>query len=405
MFKKSKVFIALALVLAMTVSVCSAASYTVRKGDSLWRIASEQLGSGAKWQEIYEANKDSIKDPNLIYVDQVLTILGDGVSADEAVVAVTTEGFVDTDGAKASKIIVEYNVDLTGAEVTTDMFEIFNYGIAQGDAKCELGSNPGAAVAASVDGNKVIIELNTDYQLGSVCKKYPAAMAAGVKQVKDIVVGDAVISAGTKEIGNYTHQVIENVKPNGKVSYDEWDLAAEGTYVIKGIDGFELYTMEKGNAFRATNCFEEATGEYIDVDLPYALYVPADYEEQVAAGKKFALMLHILDAGFLGTDPMITLTESQASYNYASDEVQQILKDQGLGGLIVVSPQIEEKLRSTRDNWSLSAAVPATWQLMDYLTETYAVDMNRIYGSGQSMGAMQCLAMASHRDNYFAAIH
>ena len=399
MFRKSRVFIALTLVLAMMVSMCSAATYTVKKGDSLWRIASEQLGSGAKWEEIYEANKDTIKDPNLIYVDQVLEI-----PDAPAMVAVTTEGFVDTDGAKASKIIVEYNVDLTGAKIDTSTYEIFNYGIAQGDAKCELGSNPGAAVAVAVDGNKVIIDLNTDYQLGSVCKKYPAAMAAGVKQVKDIVAGSVTVKASDVEVKNYTHQVIENVKPNGSVSYDEWDLAAEGTFVIKGIDEFELHTMENGTAFHATNCFEEATGEYIDVDLPYALYVPADYEEQVAAGKKFAVMLHILDAGFLGSDPMITLTESQASYNYASAEVQQILKDQGLGGLIVVSPQIEEKLRSTRDNWSLSAAVPATWQLMDYLTETYEVDMNRIYGSGQSMGAMQCLAMAAQRDNYFAGI-
>ena len=52
----------------------------------------------------------------------------------------------------------------------------------------------------------------------------------------------------------------------------------------------------------------------------------------------------------------------------------------------------------------LSAAVFATWQLMDHITETYNIDMNRIYGSGQSMGGMQVLAMAAQRDNYFAAI-
>ena len=390
MFRKSRVFIALTLVLAMMVSVCSAATYTVRKGDSLWRIASEQLGSGAKWQEIYEANKDTVKDPNLIYVDQVLEIPGA-----PAMVGVTTEGFVDTDGAKASKIIVEYNVDLTGAEVTTDMFEIYNYGIAQGDAKCEIGSNPGAPVKAAVDGNKVIIELNTEYQLGSVCKKYPAAMAAGVKQVKDIVVGDATIKASDVEVKNYTHQVIKNVKPNGNVSYDEWDLAADGTYTIKGIDEYKIAT------YSATNCFEEATGECVDVELPYALYVPADYD----ASKEYALAVQILDAGFLGTDPMITLTESQACANFASAEIQQIVKDEhGLAGIIVVAPQIEEALRSTRDNWSLSAAVPATWQLLDYVTETYNISMDHIYGTGQSMGGMQIVAMAAQRDNYFAGI-
>lgn len=64
-----------ALTLALAVPAC-AADYTVRKGDSLWKIAKEQLGSGTLWTELYEANKNRIKDPNLIYAGQVLTIPG-----------------------------------------------------------------------------------------------------------------------------------------------------------------------------------------------------------------------------------------------------------------------------------------------------------------------------------------
>lgn len=48
--------------------------YTVVKGDCLWRIAEKYLGSGFRYVEIYELNKDIIKNPNLIYISQVLKI-------------------------------------------------------------------------------------------------------------------------------------------------------------------------------------------------------------------------------------------------------------------------------------------------------------------------------------------
>jgi nucleoid-associated protein YgaU len=48
--------------------------YTVKKGDSLSQIAKEVYGDASKWKQIYEANKDQIKNPDLIYPDQVLEI-------------------------------------------------------------------------------------------------------------------------------------------------------------------------------------------------------------------------------------------------------------------------------------------------------------------------------------------
>jgi len=53
-----------------------AASYVVAKGDTLWGIASNLLGHGAKWSTIYEANKAIISNPSLIFIGQELTIPG-----------------------------------------------------------------------------------------------------------------------------------------------------------------------------------------------------------------------------------------------------------------------------------------------------------------------------------------
>lgn len=52
--------------------------YTVKKGDCLWNIAKKFYGNGSKYGMIYNANKDKIKNPNLIYPGQVLLIPVDG---------------------------------------------------------------------------------------------------------------------------------------------------------------------------------------------------------------------------------------------------------------------------------------------------------------------------------------
>lgn len=48
--------------------------YTVEKGDSLWKIAEATLGNGARYQEIFEANKPMLSDPDKIYPGQTLRI-------------------------------------------------------------------------------------------------------------------------------------------------------------------------------------------------------------------------------------------------------------------------------------------------------------------------------------------
>ena len=49
-------------------------TYTVVAGDSLSKIAKRFYGDASKWKLIHEANKDQIKDPDLIHPGQVFTI-------------------------------------------------------------------------------------------------------------------------------------------------------------------------------------------------------------------------------------------------------------------------------------------------------------------------------------------
>lgn len=48
--------------------------YEVQKGDSLWKIATNAYGDGNRHPDIFEANKEVIQNPDLIFPGQMLRI-------------------------------------------------------------------------------------------------------------------------------------------------------------------------------------------------------------------------------------------------------------------------------------------------------------------------------------------
>lgn len=60
------------LVLKIDVISGGEETYEVKSGDSLSKIAKKY--PGMTWQKIYEANRDQIKDPNIIHPGQKLVI-------------------------------------------------------------------------------------------------------------------------------------------------------------------------------------------------------------------------------------------------------------------------------------------------------------------------------------------
>lgn len=55
-------------------AAASAKTYTVKSGDTLSKIAKDQLGNASAYMKIYEANRDQLSDPDKIKPGQVLKI-------------------------------------------------------------------------------------------------------------------------------------------------------------------------------------------------------------------------------------------------------------------------------------------------------------------------------------------
>ena len=65
---------AMVSMLSIGMTVSAAESYTVAEGDHLMKIAQNKYGDEDKWNVIFEANKDAIKEPTKIYPGQVIVI-------------------------------------------------------------------------------------------------------------------------------------------------------------------------------------------------------------------------------------------------------------------------------------------------------------------------------------------
>jgi nucleoid-associated protein YgaU len=50
------------------------ATITVSRGDSLWRISRRALGNGTRYATVFKANREQIRNPNLIYPGQIFVL-------------------------------------------------------------------------------------------------------------------------------------------------------------------------------------------------------------------------------------------------------------------------------------------------------------------------------------------
>lgn len=131
----------------------TASVYTVKAGDNLSKIAKTQLGSTSRWREIYNANRDKIRNKNLLHPGMALTIPGSAIvnEAGKAVDA-QTDAYIKSIQAiyqeSLKTVLGHTDVDLTDKNPETSARAVRNAETNLGDLtadayRYELGADIG----------------------------------------------------------------------------------------------------------------------------------------------------------------------------------------------------------------------------------------------------------------------
>jgi len=163
---------------------------------------------------------------------------------------------------------------------------------------------------------------------------------------------------------------------------------------IKAADGTLI--PGSGKKMLSTSAFEPVIEDFIKSEfkgLGYNLYCP----KNSAAGEKYPLVVFIHDAGVCGADTRISLSQGNGAITWAKPEWQ------AEHPCYVLAPQIPKGVKLTNDSFTTSPELGKLKEMIDFIADSYAVDKNRIYATGQSMGCMAFCELNILYPDYFAA--
>lgn len=125
--------------------------------------------------------------------------------------------------------------------------------------------------------------------------------------------------------------------------------------------------------------------------LQYQLFIPDDYNE----AQLYPLIQFIPDASAVGRNADTVLTQGWGGLIWATEA------EQAKHPAFMLVPVFTETV--VDDSFHHSAQIDVAVRLIQSLTNTYSIDTNRIYTTGQSMGGMTSFYLNTAYPNLFAA--
>jgi 5'-nucleotidase/UDP-sugar diphosphatase len=244
-------------------------AYTVKNGDSLSRIAKRELGSYNRWNEIYEANRDKIKDPNVLTVGVQLVIPGkSAVTADGKAVDYDTDKFIKVIQAQYNEtlktVIGHTDVELTVNDPATGNRAVrsaeTNLGDLSADAYryvlgAEIGLSNGGGIRANIKaGNITYNDTLTVFPFGNM----GCVVEATGQQIKDALEMASrncpKENGGFLQVSGLTYTIDTSKASNVQVDEKDNFVKVNGAYRVSDImvggaplDANKTYTVASHN--------------------------------------------------------------------------------------------------------------------------------------------------------------
>ena len=158
------------------------------------------------------------------------------------------------------------------------------------------------------------------------------------------------------------------------------------------LDTIPQEEMDKArNAFKQYTYIDSVNSSYV---LNYNLFTPENYTPE----KKYPLIIFIHDASLVGSDNTNnTIMKSVGGPIWATD------REQKKHECFVLAPQYNEiVIDDNNGKYSKSEYINVTVRLIQNITQEYSINTDRIYSTGQSMGAMTTLYLLANYQNLLA---